>query len=162
MVLDLRGNPGGYLDGAVDISSLWLNQGQTVVKEKRGGKISGTRTATGNNILKGLPTIVLIDAGSASASEITAGALRDNGMATLVGEKSFGKGSVQEVECLDSAKLNGACEGAELKVTVARWFTPKDLNIDKQGISPDTKVVLKTGGDNQKATAIELLRQKIH
>lgn len=158
VVLDLRGNPGGYLSGAVDISSLWLDQGQTVVSERRGDNVLSTDYAKGNNSLKGLPTIVLINGGSASASEITAGALRDNGTATLVGDKSFGKGSVQQVE-----KLSG---GAELKVTIAHWYTPAGKNIDKQGINPDVAVALsdddqKAGRDPQKDKAYEILRQKI-
>jgi carboxyl-terminal processing protease len=158
VVLDLRNDPGGYLQGAVDVSSLWLNQGQTVVQEKRGSTIMSTEHATGNNILKGLPTVVLINGGSASASEITAGALRDNGVATLVGEKSFGKGSVQQVDNL--------ANGGELKVTIARWYTPNGKNIDKQGISPDTTVTLsdadfQAGKDPQKDKAYAVLSSKI-
>lgn len=158
VVLDLRNDPGGYLDGAVSISSLWLNQGQTVVQEKRGSTIMGTEYATGNNILKGLPTVVLINDGSASASEITAGALRDNSAATLVGEKSFGKGSVQQVDNLTN--------GGELKVTIARWYTPSGKNIDKQGIKPDIAVALsdadsQAGRDPQKDKAYEILHQKV-
>lgn len=158
VILDLRGNPGGYLNGAVDISSFWLDQGKVVVAEKRGGQVLSTEYAKGGNILKGLPTVVLVDGGSASASEITAGALRDNGAATIVGEKSFGKGSVQQVE-----KLAG---GGELKVTIARWYTPKGDNIDKQGITPDVLIGLsdddqKAGRDPQKDRATEILRSKI-
>nr|MBP7837675.1 S41 family peptidase [Candidatus Saccharibacteria bacterium] len=102
----------------------------------------------------GIPTKMLINEGSASASEILAGALRDNGAAELVGTKSFGKGSVQELVDLPG--------GAKLKVTVARWFTPKDKNIDKAGIEPSVKVELtpedfKQDKDPQKAKAIELL-----
>jgi carboxyl-terminal processing protease len=157
VVLDLRNDPGGYLDGATSISSLWLNQGQTVVQEKRGGTIMGTQYANSNNLLKGLPTVVLINGGSASASEITAGALRDNNVATLVGEKSFGKGSVQQVDNLSN--------GGELKVTIARWYTPSGKNIDKQGIKPDISVTLsdadsKAGKDPQLDKAYEILRSK--
>lgn len=158
VVLDLRGNPGGYLSGAVDVSSLWLDQDKTVVSERRGDKILSSDYAKGNNVLKGLPTVVLINGGSASASEITAGALRDNGVASLVGAKSFGKGSVQQVE-----RLSG---GGELKVTIARWYTPSGKNIDKQGIVPDVVVDLsdedqKAGRDPQKDRATEILRSKI-
>ena len=159
VVLDLRGNPGGYLSGAVDISSLWLNQGQTVVSERRGTTIIDTQYATGKNPLHGLPTVVLINNGSASASEITAGALRDNGIATLVGDKSFGKGSVQQVESLP--------DGSELKVTIARWYTPAGKNIDKQGITPDIKVAdptadqAKASQDPQKDEAYSLVQSKI-
>lgn len=159
VILDLRGNPGGYLSGAIDISSLWLNQGQVVVIEKRGSQILSTEYASGGNSLKGLPTVVLIDGGSASASEITAGALHDNGAATIVGEKSFGKGSVQQVKNLPS--------GGELKITIARWYTPKGANIDKQGITPDVTVTLndddqKAGRDLQKDRAVQILQDKIN
>ena len=158
VVLDLRGDPGGYLSGAVNVSSLWLDSGKTVVVEKRGTTVIDTQYATGNNLLSGLPTVVLIDGGSASASEITAGALHDNGVAALVGEKSFGKGSVQQVENLS--------DGSELKVTIARWYTPDGKNIDKQGITPDTVVPMsdadiKAGNDPQKAKAYEILQSKI-
>jgi carboxyl-terminal processing protease len=159
VVLDLRGDPGGYLNAAVGVSSLWLSDGQTVVQERRGNAVVGTEYANGNNLLKGLPTVVLIDGGSASASEITAGALRDNGYATLVGAKSFGKGSVQQVENLAG--------GAELKVTIARWYTPKGKNIDKQGIAPDTVVTISdqdvaAGKDPQKDKAMALVTSQIH
>ncbi len=158
VVLDLRGDPGGYLSAAVGVSSLWLDNGKTVVTERRGSTVVGTETASGDNLLKGLPTVVLIDAGSASASEITAGALRDNGAAQLVGAKSFGKGSVQQVENLS--------DGSEVKVTIARWYTPNGKNIDKQGIKPDVEVSsdgvnVADGKDPQKDKAIQLLQAKI-
>ena len=159
VVLDLRGNPGGYLSASVDVSSLWLSQGQTVVSERRGSTIISTEYATDNNLLHGLPTVVLIDGGSASASEITAGALHDNGAATLVGDTSFGKGSVQEVQ-----NLSG---GGELKVTIAHWYTPDGKNINKQGIKPDVQVTGATdaqtaaGQDPQKDKALEILQAKI-
>lgn len=132
VILDLRGDPGGLLDAAVNVSSLWLPSGKTVLLEKRDGKVIKTYKAQGDAILEGTPTVVLIDAGSASASEITAGALRDNKAASLLGEKSFGKGSVQQVESLYN--------GGILKVTMARWYTPNDKNIDKAGIKPDQEV----------------------
>jgi carboxyl-terminal processing protease len=158
VVLDLRGDPGGYLESAVNISSLWLEKGKVVVSERKGGKTQNTDYATGTNTLKGIPTAVLIDGGSASASEITAGALHDNGVATLVGTKSFGKGSVQQVINLK--------DGSELKVTVAHWYTPDGKNINKQGISPDVQVDnseadVKAGKDPQKDKAYEFLRDKI-
>lgn len=134
IVLDLRGNPGGLLDAAVGVSSLWLDNGRVILQEKRGGVVENTFYAKGQPVLQGIPTVVLINAGSASASEITAGALKDNGAATLMGEKSYGKGSVQEVLNLGY--------GGELKVTVARWYTPSGRNIDKEGIEPDKKVTI--------------------
>ncbi|MEK7625765.1 MAG: S41 family peptidase [Patescibacteria group bacterium] len=155
IVLDLRNDPGGLLDSAVDLSSLWLDENQLVVEEKRGGKSIKKINATGDNILKGIPTIVLINSGSASASEITAGALRDHGVATLIGEKSYGKGSVQQVIELTN--------GASLKVTIARWFTPGGKNIDKEGIKPDVEVKMTDDDytnkkDPQKDTAISKLK----
>jgi carboxyl-terminal processing protease len=118
--------------------------------------IVSTSYATGNNILQGVPTAVLIDAGSASASEITAGALKDNKVATLFGVKSFGKGSVQQIQQLPG--------GGELKVTIARWYRPNGQNIDKKGITPDTIIKLtddniKNGQDPQKAAALSFLRK---
>ncbi len=158
VVLDLRSDPGGYLSGAVDVSSLWLDKGKTVVQERRGSQVVSTEVATGNDLLKGLPTVVLIDGGSASASEITAGALHDNGIAQLVGVKSFGKGSVQQVENLP--------DGSELKVTIARWYTPDGKNIDKQGITPDTVVTIsdqqsQAGQDPQKDKAYAIVQSEI-
>lgn len=155
VVLDMRGNPGGLLSAAVDVSSIWLPKGKTVLEEKRDGKTIKTYTATGNSVLLGVPTVVLIDEGSASASEITAGALRDNGVATLIGQKSYGKGSVQEIRNLK--------DGGTLKVTIARWFTPNGRNIDKEGIEPDQKVELTdedilAGRDPQKDAALNKLR----
>ncbi len=132
VVLDLRSDPGGLLDAAVKVSSLWLPNGKTVLTERRGDVVDHTYTASGDSLLKGVKTVVLIDDGSASASEITAGALKDNGAATLIGKKSFGKGSVQQIISFG--------DGSELKVTVARWYTPNGHNIDKQGINPDKSV----------------------
>lgn len=140
IILDLRGNPGGLLDAAVNVSSLWLNQGKLILQEKRGSDVINSYYATGNDILHGLPTVVLINGGSASASEITAGALHDNGAATLIGTKSYGKGSVQQIEPLAG--------GAELKVTVAKWYRPNGQNIDKKGIEPDKVVQISQDNIN--------------
>jgi len=154
VILDLRGNPGGYLEAAVDVSSLWLNN-KTVLQEKRDGKIIKTYSSRGTSPLEGIQTTVLIDEGSASASEITAGALHDNKAATLLGVKSFGKGSVQEPQTLKNGGL--------LKITVARWYTPNGKNIDKEGIQPDQKVErseddYKAGRDPQLDAAITKLQ----
>lgn len=132
VVLDLRGNGGGYVTAAQDVGGIWLDN-KVVVTEKKGSKVTDELKTGGSPILNGVPTVVLINSSSASASEIVAGALRDNKAATLLGEKSFGKGSVQ--------KLVGLSEGATLKVTVARWYTPSGLNISEKGITPDTTVV---------------------
>lgn len=133
VVLDLRGNGGGYLEAGIDVASIWLDD-QVVVSERRGGKVIDERTSAKNPVLGDVPTVVLINAGSASASEIVAGALHDHDKATLIGEKTFGKGSVQELVPLSN--------GAELKVTIARWYTPNGKNITKEGIKPDTAVEL--------------------
>ena len=151
VVLDMRGNPGGLLDAAVKISSMWLENGKTILQEKRNGQVIKTYTASGVPVLKGVKTTILINGGSASASEITAGALHDNGVATLMGEKSYGKGSVQQI-------LNMSL-GGTLKVTVARWFTPNDKNIDKEGIAPDKEIKItpedvKAGRDPQMEAAL--------
>lgn len=138
IILDLRGNPGGLLEAAINVSSLWLNQGQLVLQEKRGSEVVNSYYANGNDILHGLKTVVLINGGSASASEITAGALHDHNDATLIGTKSYGKGSVQQVVPLAA--------GAELKVTVAKWYRPNGENIDGKGITPD-KIVQLTASD---------------
>jgi carboxyl-terminal processing protease len=134
VILDLRDDPGGYLDAGVDVASQFLSEGKVVVSERTGGKTTDTLKAKSGGQLIGLPTIVLVNGGSASASEIVAGALHDNGAAKLEGEKTFGKGSVQEIKNLPG--------GAELKVTVAHWYTPGGVNINKEGIKPDTEVKL--------------------
>lgn len=155
IILDLRGNPGGYLDGAVDIASLWLERGVTILTERRENVVIDTFEAKSSSPLKGMPTIVLIDEGSASASEIVAGALKDNNAAQLVGQKTFGKGSVQQPINLGNGGL--------LKVTIARWFTPAGKNIDKEGISPDQSVEIKAeditaGRDPQLDAALQKLQ----
>jgi len=158
MILDLRDDPGGLLNAAVDVSSLWLPSGQTILQEKRGAVVTNVYTASGGDTLNGIPTAVLINGGSASASEITAGALRDNGVARIIGVKSYGKGSVQTV--LD---LSG---GAEMKVTVAKWYRPNGQNIDKQGITPDqiinmTDADYKNNQDPQQTAALQWLQTRV-
>lgn len=156
VVLDMRGNPGGLLDAAVGVSSLWLDRSQNVLQEKRDGKVIKTFRSSGSGILKGVRTVVLINEGSASASEITAGALQDNKAATLIGVKSYGKGSVQQIQPL--------ADGSMLKVTSAHWFTPSGKGIDKTGVEPDQKVErteddFKNGRDPQKDAAIVELKK---
>jgi len=156
IVLDLRANPGGLVDAAVSVTSMWLPEGKTILVEKRANVAVATDLANGVNPLIGIPTAVLIDEGSASASEITAGALKDNKAATLFGVKSYGKGSVQQLTDLPDGDT-------VLKVTVARWYRPNGQNIDKKGITPDTLVKMteddqKQGADPQKDAAINFLR----
>jgi carboxyl-terminal processing protease len=153
VVLDVRGDPGGLLDAAVNVSSLWLNN-QTVLTERRGNEVIRTYNSQGSPVLNGIPTVVLINEGSASASEITAGALHDNHAATLMGVKSFGKGSVQQ--------LINFNDGSVLKVTIAKWYTPGGININKNGINPDKEVKrsdddIKNGRDPQLDTAVQQL-----
>lgn len=133
VILDLRGNGGGYLTEAQDVASLWLDN-KVIVSERRGSKVQEELKSRNNPVLKGVPTVVLVDEASASASEIVAGALQDHGAATLVGQKTFGKGTVQKLVSLGT--------GSQLKVTIARWYTPKGRNITSEGIAPDTVVEL--------------------
>lgn len=141
VVLDLRNNPGGYLEGAVDVASHWLPTDTLIVKEERSSGEPTLYNSYGYSTLAGIKTVVLINAGSASASEIVAGALRDHNVAQLIGEKSFGKGSVQELVDLP--------EGGAVKVTVARWITPGGKNLNKDGLHPDIEVGLTEEDLNQ-------------
>jgi carboxyl-terminal processing protease len=134
LVLDLRGNGGGLLDAAVSVTSLLASDGDVLREVKRGGQerffpIKPTRSAA-----HGWEIVVLTDGGTASASEIVAGALRDLGRAVLIGDKTYGKGSVQEVHELS--------DGSSLHVTVARWLTPKRSQIDGAGLAPDVVIGL--------------------
>ena len=131
-VLDLRSNPGGLLEASVDIARQWLNEGTIVSTRTREG-IRDVRRATGNAITD-KPLVVLIDQGSASASEILSGALQDNARAQLVGQKTFGKGLVQAVR--------GLADGSGLTVTIAKYLTPKGTDIHKNGINPDIEAVM--------------------
>ncbi len=133
IIVDLRGNGGGYLKAAQDIAGLWLDD-QVVVSERTNGKVVDELKSGNDAILKGIPTVVMVNGSSASASEIVAGALQDHKAATLIGEKTFGKGTVQKVLDLGA--------GTQLKVTVARWYTPNGKNITKEGIQPDQAVGL--------------------
>ena len=139
VILDLRGNGGGYLNAAVDVAGIWLDN-KVVVTEKSNGKVTGTEKTGSGAPLAGVKTVVLVNGASASASEIVAGALQDHKAAILVGEKTFGKGTVQKVVNLLDGRL--------LKVTIARWYTPNGKNITKEGISPDKKVELTSDDAN--------------
>ncbi len=135
LVLDLRGNPGGYLQGAVAIASYFLPTGKIVVRENYGENIEEKiYRSQGRTLREFTPKkmVILVDGGSASASEILAGALREHNVATLIGVDTFGKGSVQELVQLPN--------GSSLKVTVARWLTPNGISISHSGLKPDIKI----------------------
>ena len=153
VILDVRSNSGGFVDSAIDVASIWLND-EVVFEQRSGGTSEGVSVARGNPVLNGVPTVVLLNEGSASVSEIVAGALKDNGVAQLVGKTSFGKGSVQT--------LREFGDGSTLKVTIARWFTPEGINIDEDGITPDIEVEFsdedfENETDPQRDRALELL-----
>jgi len=156
LIIDLRGNPGGYLDAAVDTASWFLPLGKVVAIEERGvDKERKFYHSRGYDIFTDkLKLVILVDSGSASASEILAGALREHGKATLVGEKTFGKGSVQE--------LVSVTADTSLKVTVARWLTPNGISISHNGLEPEVVVEEEeenkdTNKDKQIAKAVEIL-----
>ncbi|MBI2635645.1 MAG: S41 family peptidase [Parcubacteria group bacterium] len=155
IILDLRNNPGGYLEVAVDIAGWFLNAGDLVAIEDFGKTSAKTEfRASGVAALKNYPMVVLVNQGTASAGEILAGALRDNLGIKLIGEKTFGKGSVQE--------LVNFKDGSSLKVTVAKWLTPKGISISEQGLEPDFKVAptekeLTNKKDPQLDKAVEIL-----
>ncbi len=157
IILDLRNDPGGFLDQATSVAGEWTGD-QIVVQERRQGKIVDQLPGTGSGRLKGIPTIILLNQGSASASEIVAGALHDYGMATIVGMKSFGKCSVQDYSEFP--------DKSAVKITIAEWLTPKGNSIHKVGIKPDVQVVditqddLHAKRDSQLDKALELLGAK--
>lgn len=161
IILDLRNNPGGFLEVAVDIAGWFLDNGNLVAFEQFGkaeeNKITEFR-ANGLGALKNYPVVILVNQGTASAAEILAGALKDNRGIKLVGEKTFGKGSVQELINLK--------DGSSLKVTVAKWLTPKKISISDSGLEPDYRVSLKdedtlNNKDSQLQKAVEVLNNII-
>ena len=159
LILDVRGNPGGYLQSAVNIASYFLPTGKIIVREHFGeGREEHLYRSTGRSLGKHAPKqmAVLVDSGSASASEIVAGALQEHHAATVIGSQTFGKGSVQEL-----VDLSG---GASLKVTIARWLTPEGNSISDGGLAPDIEVVptpeqIEAGEDPQLEAAIEYLNR---
>jgi carboxyl-terminal processing protease len=148
IILDLRNDPGGFLDTAAYMAGEWVGD-KVVVKERRQGQIVEQLHGTGKNRLAGIPTIVLVNQGSASASEIVSGALQDYGVATIVGMKTFGKGSVQDYTNLK--------DGSAIKITIAEWLTPKERTINKTGLEPDI-VVDRTSEDYEKSIDPQLDR----
>jgi carboxyl-terminal processing protease len=152
LVLDLRDNPGGFLDQSVAVADAFLPEG-VVLFERNIRGLNDTFQTDDGDVAETIPLVVLVNAGSASASEIVAGALQDRGRAVLVGETTFGKGSVQQIHPLS--------DGSELRVTVARWYTPNDNSISDVGITPDIEVETPEdlGGpeDGQLRRAVEYL-----
>jgi carboxyl-terminal processing protease len=153
LIVDVRNNPGGYLDSAVQIASYFMEPGKAVVKELERGKDPQILYSFGRPVFVSIPTVVLVNEGSASASEILAGALRDDRDIKLVGQKTYGKGSVQEVEELK--------DGSTIKVTIAEWVTPKDIKIHKKGLTPDYEIKMPDEGDKdpQLDKALQLLKE---
>lgn len=154
IVLDLRNNPGGFLITAIDIAGEWVNGKDIVLEKLRSGEeIAHTSRRTGR--LEGIPTVVLVNGGSASGSEIVAGALQDYDVATVVGEQTFGKGSVQDLKTFR--------DGSSVKLTIAEWLTPFGRNINEEGITPDvivemTREDVENNQDPQLDRAFEILR----
>lgn len=159
IILDLRNNPGGYLETSVEVASKFIPKDNLVVaEENRDGKKNEYK-AKGGDILKSIPVVIIVNSGTASASEILAGALRDNLKAKLIGVKTFGKGSVQQLE-----KMTG---GSSLRITIARWLTPKGDYIMEKGIEPDINIEISnddynSNRDPQLEKAIEILKEEIN
>lgn len=158
LIVDLRGNPGGYLESAVNIASWFLDEGKTVVTENFGNskKPQVYRSHGPKMFDDKLKFVILVDGGSASASEILAGALQENGVAKLVGSQTFGKGSVQE--------LIPITDDTSLKVTIAKWFTPDGMSISEHGLTPDVVVPytikdFERKVDPQMDKALEIVKQ---
>lgn len=156
IIIDLRNNPGGYLEAAVDVTSWFTPKNSVVLKEefKNGG--TDEYKSKGYSAIQNFPVVVLVNKGSASASEIMAGALRDVRGIKLVGEKTFGKGSVQEMESFK--------DGSSLKITIAKWLTPSGISINEEGLNPDIAIELTEDNynndkDPQLDKAIELLNE---
>ena len=152
LILDLRNNPGGVLTGAVGVSDIFLDDGELIVFTK--GRVEDAElnySASTNDTLKGAPVVVLINEGSASASEIVAGALQDHDRAVIMGQKSFGKGSVQTILPLK--------ENAALKLTTARYYTPSGKSIQSEGIVPDILVEELHGGEGEDNKRFQFVRE---
>jgi carboxyl-terminal processing protease len=158
IILDLRNNPGGYLDAAINIAGWFLKPGEIIVKEEFRDTNPVTYKARGTGLFKDIPIVILVNEGSASASEILAGALKVNRNIKLVGKKTFGKGTVQEVVTLKNNAL--------AKITIANWLLPDGTIIEKNGIKPDYEIDIKEEDnkeniDPQLNKAIDLLKNQI-
>ncbi|MDA0244983.1 MAG: S41 family peptidase [Chloroflexi bacterium] len=155
-ILDLRDNPGGFLDASVAIADIFLPESVVLYERSNNGNFDTSFTADDGDIAEDIPLVVLVNGGSASASELVAGALRDNGRAILIGEQTFGKGSVQQIRSLP--------DGSELRITIARWYTPANANINGEGLAPDIVVpldppnaLLGSEDDNQLQRALDYI-----
>jgi carboxyl-terminal processing protease len=154
VVLDLRGNPGGYLTSAVDVTSVFVKDGVVLFQERGGAdQVRRTFRTTGNPQAPDVPIVVLVDRGSASAAEIVAAALRDNNRAVLIGEKTFGKGTVQELHKLS--------DDSQLRVTVAQWLTPSGQAVQGEGLVPDLEVTPADGADAPLDAAVQYLSSNV-
>lgn len=151
LILDLRGNPGGFLDQSIAVADLFLKDGVVLYERTKNGDQRVFRSDD-EGLAQDIPLVVLINGGSASASEIVAGAIQDRGRGKLIGEKSFGKGSVQQI--------NRLSDGSQLRVTIARWFTPNDRAIHGEGLEPDITVEASDDPkvDTQLDRAVEYLK----
>ncbi len=147
LILDLRNNPGGYLHSSVDIASWWLSEGELIAREEFRGRDATMYRSAGFRALENVPTVLLINQGSASASEILAGALQEHKKAILIGERTFGKGSVQELEDIT--------DKTSIKITIARWTMPSGKSISKEGLTPDIEVKIKQDSDPEKDPQLE-------
>lgn len=157
IILDLRNNPGGFLESAIDIAGDWVERGVVVRERANDGRVQEHR-AQGLARLQSIPTVVLVNGGSASASEIVAGALQDFQRATIVGDQTFGKGTVQH--------LTGLPDGSSVKLTIAEWLTPSGDSIEGNGITPDVKIEItekdaEAKEDPQLEKALEILDGKL-
>jgi carboxyl-terminal processing protease len=154
VILDVRNNPGGYLQGAVDIASEFLKNGSTAVIEERGDGTRNEFKVERIGSFTNMPTVMLVNEGSASASEILAGALRDDRKIVLVGQKTFGKGTIQEPLDLDN--------GSGLHITIAKWLTPNGTWVNEDGLEPDVKIEddSQTTEDEQLLKAVDILQAK--
>jgi carboxyl-terminal processing protease len=158
LIFDLRSNPGGYLNVAVDVASQFLKQNQVVLIEKDKNGNTKQFRAKGGGLALDIPMVLLVNNGSASASEILSGAIRDYQRATIVGVKTYGKGSVQNVNTLS--------DNSELRVTIAHFFSPNDREIDQVGIAPDIEIKVTEEDiakklDPQLDKAIDILKSKL-
>ncbi|MDD5098734.1 MAG: S41 family peptidase [Candidatus Colwellbacteria bacterium] len=159
MILDLRNDPGGYLETAVNIAGWFIDRGEVAVIERYSSGEETVYRSYGNEVLKDFPVVVLVNGGTASASEILAGAMRDHNGTKLIGSKTFGKGTVQTLEDLK--------DGSMLKITVANWVTPKGTILEGEGLDVDVEVKntaedIKAGKDIELEKAIETLREEIN